>query len=393
MLLKSVLPFLRPSRSELWALRDVDLRIGRGETVGIIGHNGAGKTTLLRLLAGVTQPSEGVVRIAGRVAPLIGVGVGFHPEMSGRENVYVNGMLLGLTKDEIDARFGDIIAFAELEEFVDTPVKFYSSGMFLRLGFAVAVHVEPTVLLVDEVLAVGDYAFQLKCFDRMRSLQRAGATILVVSHSHQAIRLLCPRAIVMGGGQVRFDGEATPAIAHYHRLLSEESSYRRSADEAPDVTLLEQGVAGPDGPLSSVEQHDAVRLVARFRCERSIDSPLAFFSVLAGDGGVAYHLVPRVAHTYRRFEPGDVFEVEARFTAHLTGGSYQIGLALYDNEVKTLLFEDPTGIPLYVVPRLGSTGIAELDGVVTVAGHDITDHAEHLLDGVERSPEAGIDPA
>ncbi|MBV9255605.1 MAG: ABC transporter ATP-binding protein, partial [Actinobacteria bacterium] len=150
MLLRSLLPFGRPTRSELWALRDVDLTLAEGDVLGVIGPNGAGKTTLLRLLAGVTRPTTGRVTVGGRVAPLISVGVGFHREMSGRENVYVNGMLLGLTKAEVDRRFDAIVDFAELTDFIDTPVKFYSSGMFMRLGFAVAVHTNPQVFLVDE---------------------------------------------------------------------------------------------------------------------------------------------------------------------------------------------------------------------------------------------------
>src|SRR5436309_9699332 len=190
MLLRSLLPFARPERSELWALRDVDLTLGQGDVLGVIGRNGAGKTTLLRLLAGVTRPTTGEVEIRGRVAPLISVGVGFHPEMSGRENVYVNGMLLGLTRREVDARLEEIVAFAELEDFIDTPVKFYSSGMFMRLGFSVAVHSDPNILVVDEVLAVGDMAFQAKCLERMRSLQQKGTSIVVVSHSMGTIRVL-----------------------------------------------------------------------------------------------------------------------------------------------------------------------------------------------------------
>src|SRR5438552_11298765 len=193
MLLRSLLPIARPKRSEIYALRDIDLAMGQGETLGIIGRNGAGKTTLLRLMAGVTQPSQGVVRTVGRVAPLISVGVGFHQEMSGRENVYVNGMLLGLSARQVAQRFDEIVGFAELEDFIDTPVKFYSSGMFMRLGFSVVAHSDPNLLVVDEVLAVGDISFQSKCLERMRSLQREGTSIVLVSHFMGAIRTLCPR--------------------------------------------------------------------------------------------------------------------------------------------------------------------------------------------------------
>src|SRR5690606_37347034 len=188
---RSLVQALRPSRRrtvrQLWAVQGLDLQVEPGETVGLLGHNGAGKSTLLRMMAGVSEPTEGRVTVRGRVAPLISVGVGFHQELTGRENVYVNGMLLGLTRAEVEARFDEIVDFAELRDRIDTPVKFYSSGMFMRLGFSVAVHVDPDVLLVDEVLAVGDVAFQLKCFDRMRELSARGTTTVLVSHSMHAL--------------------------------------------------------------------------------------------------------------------------------------------------------------------------------------------------------------
>src|SRR4051812_27791053 len=189
-LLRSLVPFGPSNRSEFWALRDADLALEPGETLGIIGRNGAGKSTLLRLLAGVTRPSTGMVRTRGRIAPLLSVGVGFHQEMTGRENVYVNAMLLGFDKRRIDRIFDEIVDFADLGAFIDTPVKFYSSGMYMRLGFSVAMHVEPDVLLVDEVLAVGDVGFRLRSFERMRDLQRQGAALVFVSHWLQAVQLL-----------------------------------------------------------------------------------------------------------------------------------------------------------------------------------------------------------
>ena len=207
-------------RSHLWALRHVDMEIQPGESVGVIGRNGAGKSTMLRLLAGVTGPTEGIVRVRGRVAPLISVGVGFHRELTGRENVYVNGVILGLTTQEIDGLFDSIVAFSEIEDFIDTPVKFYSSGMFVRLGFAVAVASDPEVLLVDEVLAVGDFAFQKKCFDRMEQIRSGGATIVVVSHNMAAVRSLCSRTMVLDGGVPVFEGATDEAISIFHEMLA-----------------------------------------------------------------------------------------------------------------------------------------------------------------------------
>ncbi|MGH9084268.1 MAG: ABC transporter ATP-binding protein, partial [Acidimicrobiales bacterium] len=193
MLLNRILSY-RPGqtrRSKLWAIRGVDLQVEAGETVGVIGRNGSGKSTMLRMLAGVTAPSEGMVAARGRVAPLIAVGVGFHPELTGRENIYVNGTILGLARAEIERKLDDILSFAEIDDFIDTPVKFYSSGMFVRLGFAVAVAARPDILLIDEVLAVGDYAFQAKCYERMDEMRAEGATVLVVSHNLNVVRNLC----------------------------------------------------------------------------------------------------------------------------------------------------------------------------------------------------------
>ncbi|MEY2571274.1 MAG: lipopolysaccharide transport system ATP-binding protein, partial [Acidimicrobiaceae bacterium] len=293
MLLRSLLPFAKPKRTPLRALSNFDLKVEPGETVGVVGRNGAGKSTLLRLLAGVSRPTTGVARIRGRVAPLLSVGVGFHPEMSGRENVYINGLLLGLTTDEITERFNEIVAFAEIESFIDTPVKFYSSGMFMRLGFSVAVHVNPNILLVDEVLAVGDLAFQLKCFDRMRELKDQGTTILIVSHSMHAIRLLCPRALLLHKGVLELDGDVEEVIARHHELLS-------SADTGPNaplegfvggVELLERELLGAEGPLHHhVPRGAPVRLHYKLRFDTPVDSPQVHFTVVADDRTIVYEM-------------------------------------------------------------------------------------------------------
>ncbi len=185
-----------------WALRDVSVDIMQGETFGILGHNGCGKSTLLKCIAGIIKPTSGEIRVRGTLAALLELGAGFQPELSGRDNIYLNGSLLGLSRSEIDKRFDDIVAFAGLEEFIDNQVKFYSSGMYVRLGFAVAVNVEPDVLLVDEVLAVGDAAFQRKCLDHVKRLQREGRTIIVVSHATDVMRQNCERVMVMNHGQV-----------------------------------------------------------------------------------------------------------------------------------------------------------------------------------------------
>ena len=203
----------------LWALRDVELVVGRGETVGLVGPNGSGKSTLLKVLAGILAPTTGRVEVRGRVASLLELGAGFDGELSGRENVYLNGSILGLSRREIDRLFDEIVEFAELAPFIDMPVKQYSSGMYVRLGFAVAVHVEPDVLLVDEVLAVGDEAFAAKCLQKVGELQREGRTILFVTHSLDLVPRLCDRAVVLNHGRVVFAGDPEEGVDRLRELL------------------------------------------------------------------------------------------------------------------------------------------------------------------------------
>ena len=195
--------------------------VPQGGTLGIVGRNGSGKTTLLRLLSGVSGPSEGRLRVEGRIAPMIGIGVGFNRELTGRENVLVNGRLLGMSADHVADRFDDIVAFAQLADHIDVPVKFYSSGMFLRLAFSVAVHTDPDVLLVDEILAVGDVAFQNRSFERMQALQAAGTTVVVVTHNLQVLQQITPRTLVLEQGQLVHDGDTEEALEVYHRVLQE----------------------------------------------------------------------------------------------------------------------------------------------------------------------------
>ena len=203
-----------------YALRDVTFSVARGETLGIIGRNGSGKSTILKLIAGVMAPSEGEINVYGRVSPLIELGAGFHPDLTGRENVFLNASILGMSRKEVSARFDEIISFAELWDFVDTPVKRYSSGMYIRLGFSVAVHSDPEILLIDEVLAVGDAAFQEKCLAKMQEFRSRGVTIVLVSHSMALVQDFCERAILVNGGRLLADGAPAEVVQHYTDLIS-----------------------------------------------------------------------------------------------------------------------------------------------------------------------------
>lgn len=217
----------KKNESTFWALRDASFEVENGETVGVIGRNGAGKSTLLKLLSRITEPSKGYADIHGRVGSLLEVGTGFHPELSGRENIFLNGAILGMRKHETQAALDEIVAFAEIDRMLDTPVKHYSSGMYMRLAFAVAAHLKPEIMLVDEVLAVGDVAFQKKCLGKMGSVARAGRTVLFVSHNMQAVRQLCRRAIWLSNGTVIADGPSSEVVDAYLK-------------EAPDSQGLEE---------------------------------------------------------------------------------------------------------------------------------------------------------
>jgi lipopolysaccharide transport system ATP-binding protein len=202
-------------RQEVWALRDVNLEINRGELVGVIGHNGAGKSTLLKILSRVTKPTTGRVELQGRVGSLLEVGTGFHPDLTGRENINLSGAILGMTREEIKRKFDEIVAFSELEKFLETPVKWYSSGMYVRLAFSVAAHLEPEIMMMDEVLAVGDASFQRKCLDKLREIRRQGRTIFFVSHDMAAIARISKRVLLLQGGRIVSDGPAEQVVKHY----------------------------------------------------------------------------------------------------------------------------------------------------------------------------------
>jgi lipopolysaccharide transport system ATP-binding protein len=213
--LRAMSKFGEEDESVFWALKDINFEVKEGEVLGIIGKNGAGKSTLLKILSQITDPTSGKIEIHGRVAALLEVGTGFHPELSGRDNIYMNGTILGMTKREIDSKLAEIIDFSGVEKFIDTPVKFYSSGMKVRLGFSVAAHLEPEILIIDEVLAVGDFEFQAKCLGKMESVSKEGRTVLFVSHNLEAVKSLCSRCVVLNQGEILFNGPVKLAVQNY----------------------------------------------------------------------------------------------------------------------------------------------------------------------------------
>lgn len=251
-------PASRPDAA-FWALRDVSFEVPEGQVVGIIGRNGAGKSTLLKILSRITEPTSGYADVHGRVGSLLEVGTGFHPELTGRENIYLNGAILGMKRAEIKARFDEIVAFAEIERFLDTPVKRYSSGMYMRLAFSVAAHLEPEILIVDEVLAVGDASFQKKCLNKMEDVGRHGRTVVFVSHNMAAVTRLCQRAILLHDGQVLHDGSAQGVVGDYLRSGVGTTAAREwgAAEAAPGndvVRLLAVRVRSQAGQIA--DSHD-----------------------------------------------------------------------------------------------------------------------------------------
>ena len=226
------------SREEFWAVKDISFEIKQGDRVGIIGRNGAGKSTLLKLLSRIVEPTHGQIEITGRVASLLEVGTGFHPELTGRENIYLNGAILGMGREEIKRKFDEIVAFAEVEKFLDTPVKRYSSGMYVRLAFAVAAHLEPEILIVDEVLAVGDAQFQKKCLGKMEDVGKSGRTVIFVSHNMSTIQSLCPRCLFLQKGQMIADDQSSDVVQRYLQDASVSDSFVRPLQKSGKPTIV-----------------------------------------------------------------------------------------------------------------------------------------------------------
>lgn len=316
----------RTERTALWALRGVDLEVSAGETLGVVGRNGSGKSTMLRMLAGVTAPTEGMVRVRGRVAPLISVGVGFHQELTGRENVYVNGTVLGLATSQIDELFDSIVDFAELPGFIDTPVKFYSSGMFVRLGFAVAVAAQPDILLIDEVLAVGDLRFQMKCFQRMNEMKENGATVILVTHNLHATRNLCERTLVLHDGEPHYCGPTPEAISRYHELLAAPprgATGEQRSVAGPVEQISTELIAGAGAEAAFIRSGDTVTVRTTVSFAADVHAPV-YGLLIDSASGVHVYSDSTYLDEAKPVAAGDSVVVETSFDASLVTGSYEV---------------------------------------------------------------------
>jgi lipopolysaccharide transport system ATP-binding protein len=276
----------RPTVSEFWALQDVGFEVDAGETVGVLGLNGAGKSTLLKILSRITSPTTGRASIRGRLGALLEVGTGFHPDLTGRENVYLYGAILGMGRAEVCRKFEAIVDFAEVADFIDTPVKRYSSGMYVRLAFSVAAHLHPDILLLDEVLAVGDFTFQKKCTDLVKSLENSGATILLVSHNMFSIKAMCDRVLYLKGGRLEFDGDCEAGLALYERAGGLPTSAWFAAEEgAPRIEVTEAILSDEYGTKRSIFDHgQRLRLRFRYHARTAIKSPNFLISFTRSDG-------------------------------------------------------------------------------------------------------------
>jgi len=301
----------RLRRAEFWALQDINLEVKRGECLGVIGPNGAGKTTLLSILGGMIEPDKGRVEVRGRVGALIQLGAGFHPQLTGRENVYVNGAILGMSRSEIKRKFDAIVEFADIGDFLDSPVKFYSSGMLVRLGFAIAVHTEPDVLLVDEVLAVGDIDFKAKCYERMEEIRRGKCAIVLVSHSMPAVGRIADTVCHLERGQPTYTGAPQDAISHYGKSQAQRKAAARQ-EEAPSgpYTVQDFSVYDQEGEHApQVDAGDSVSLRVILRCNRLVQKAWANITITAPEGAVCSAFRTELLH-FSSVKPGQTVWVQ-----------------------------------------------------------------------------------
>jgi ABC-type polysaccharide/polyol phosphate transport system ATPase subunit len=371
LLQRSILRDLRPSET-FPALTDVSFRVPKGSTFGVIGKNGSGKSTALKLVAGITKPTSGTVKVEGRISALIELGAGFHPEISGRENVFINGIMLGLTKREIQSRFDEIVEFAELKDFIDAPVKTYSSGMYMRLGFAVAIHVDPEVLLVDEVLAVGDEGFTHKCLDKFAEFRRRGKTVLLVTHSLGLVEQLCDDVVWLEGGRLRAEGDPKRVVGAYLMAVEQGEQKLMAETTARAVEHAEEPSAG-DAPVSPGSPAD----------------PADMFQAAEGRWGsreveiTEVTLLDRTGQPSYVFHSGEPFSVQVTVKAHQTVDDFVFGIGLF-NADGVCCYGTNTHAEDMTSESLSGEGVVtfNVDALDLVEGTYKLDLAVHKRDGV-----------
>jgi len=353
-----------PEHEEFWALKDIAFDIQHGERIGIIGRNGAGKSTLLKILSHIVEPTTGRIEIRGRISSLLEVGTGFHPELSGRENIYLNGAILGMSKGEIKRKFDEIVAFAEVQRFLDTPVKHFSSGMYVRLAFAVAANLEPEILIVDEVLAVGDAQFQKKCLGKMESVGREGRTVIFVSHSMPTVTSLCERAILLDGGKIVKDGPTSEVVMHYYTNgqsspASADFSQRYVGDAK--VRLLRGDIRNSEGAMA-LESRIEEPLYVEMTIEVLDDDVPVFipnFHFYTAGGECAFVVHDTNTKPLKRGQYVSRCMIPGNF---LNEGSYFVGLAISS-------FEAGIVVHFYEKSCLSFNVADRHDDVVTRPGH------------------------
>jgi ABC-type polysaccharide/polyol phosphate transport system ATPase subunit len=381
MLLQRLTHPVRSRRHEdLWALRDLSFTVPAGEALGIVGRNGSGKTTLLRLLAGVTAPTSGHLRVEGRRAPLIGVGVGFNHELTGRENVLVNGRLLGMTTDEVAQRYDDIVAFSEIDAFIDTPVKFYSSGMFLRLALSIALHTHPDIMLVDEVLAVGDIAFQSKCFDRMQELQDGGSSLVLVTHNLQLLQSVAPRTIILDRGIVVYDGKTEDGLGLYHEILASGplTPPRLPTDTTPSLAPAGRGatvtttVLDHRGrPTSQVAAHRPLTVSVHVQFATEVTGPIVGIAVDRPGLGPLFATANRPGAYRGKHGPDEDLHAEVRFEdLPLLSGTYAVRTMIQtEGDIAPLGTASP--VLFHITNDNPGAGAVDLRPSILIEGEDV----------------------
>ncbi|MGD9696625.1 MAG: ABC transporter ATP-binding protein [Thermoleophilia bacterium] len=367
----------RVRATELWAVRDVDLDVAPGEAVGLIGQNGSGKSTLLKMLAGIIPPHQGTIEIGGSVASMLELGSGFHPDFTGRENIYMNASIHGLSEQDVDERFDAIVEFSEVGDFIDMPVRTYSSGMSMRLAFSIASHVEPDVLLLDEVLAVGDEAFQRKCFGRIFDFRRGGGTLVFVSHDPAAVERVCDRAVLLAGGEVVTDAPTVDALAVYHRMLASQGSAVGGAAPAPsdaededasrvwgnrEVVIRASRLVGEEGVTDRFYEGDPLTIEIEVEAPRRVDTPIFGIAVSTVDGVLCYGTNTRLDSL-----PIDGLEGTARvsFTIPalpLHDGRFVVTLAVHSFDESTIYHWLDRWLEFSVFPKVTGVGPVNLSG-------------------------------